>query len=58
MWKKISELVLEDRCRTIHQFSHMAEISYGFCQEFLTENLNMHDAAEKFVPVLLTLDQR
>jgi hypothetical protein len=30
----------------------------GVCQESLTENLNMHCIATKFVPRLLTNDQK
>jgi hypothetical protein len=33
-------------------------ISYGVFQEILTENLNMHHTAAKFVPCLLTKDQK
>jgi hypothetical protein len=29
---------------------HTAGISYGVCQEILTENLNMRHTAAKFVP--------
>jgi hypothetical protein len=33
-------------------------ISYGVCQEILTENVNMCRIAAKFVPRLLTNDQK
>jgi hypothetical protein len=33
-------------------------ISYGVCQEILTENLSMRCIAAKFVPHLLTNDQK
>jgi hypothetical protein len=36
----------------------VAKISYGVCQEILTENLNMHHIAMKFVPQLLTNYQK
>jgi hypothetical protein len=39
--EKIRELINEDRCRTIHELADNAEISYGVCQEILTENLNV-----------------
>lgn len=55
---KIHKLICEDRRRTIHQISHMIGISYGACQEILTEKLNIHRVAAKFVPLLLTLDQK
>jgi hypothetical protein len=38
---KIRELIHEDRHRTIHELAGTAGISYGACQEILTENLNM-----------------
>jgi hypothetical protein len=33
-------------------------MSYGVCQEIVTENSNMHCIAVKFVPRLLTNDQK
>jgi hypothetical protein len=33
-------------------------ISYGVCQEILTENFNVRHIAAKFVPCLLTNDQK
>jgi hypothetical protein len=52
--EKIRELVHEDRSRTIHELADMDGISYTVCQAILTENLNMHRTAAKFVPRLLT----
>jgi hypothetical protein len=46
---KNQELIHEDRHRTIHELADTAGISYGVCQESLTENLNMHRIATKFV---------
>jgi hypothetical protein len=42
----------------IHEFTNIAGISYGVCQEILTENLNMCCIATKFVPWLLANDQK
>jgi hypothetical protein len=39
--EKIRDLINEDHCRTIHETADTAGISYGVCQEILTENLNM-----------------
>jgi ribosomal protein S25 len=39
--EKIRELIHEDRRRTIHELADKPGISYGVCQEILTENLNM-----------------
>jgi hypothetical protein len=48
--EKIGELLHEDRCRTIHELADTIGISYGVCQEILTENLNMRRFDAKFVP--------
>jgi uncharacterized protein YdbL (DUF1318 family) len=40
--EKIGEHINEDRRRTIHELADTTGISYGVCQEMLTENLNMH----------------
>jgi hypothetical protein len=39
------ELINEDRHRTIHELADTTGISYGVCQEILTENLNRHHIA-------------
>jgi hypothetical protein len=54
---KIWELIHKDYRRTIHELSGTDGISYGVCQ-ILTENFNMHCNATKFVPRLLTNDQK
>jgi hypothetical protein len=56
--EKIRELIHEDRRRTIHELTDSVRISYGVFQEILTENLNMRHIAAKFVPRLLTNDQK
>jgi hypothetical protein len=43
--EKIWELIHEDCCRTIPELADVVGISYGVCQEILTENLNMHNTA-------------
>jgi hypothetical protein len=55
---KILELIHEDHHQTIHELTDTAGISYEVCQEFLTENLNMRRISAKFVPQLLTNDQK
>ena len=55
---KVKELILEDRRQTIHELSTLVGIGYGVCQEILTEDLNMRRIAAKFVPRLLTTDQK
>jgi hypothetical protein len=39
--EKIREIIHEGCHRTIHELADNAGISYGVCQEILTENLNM-----------------
>jgi hypothetical protein len=39
--EKIWELIHENHCGAIHELTDTAGISYGVCQEMLTENLNM-----------------
>jgi hypothetical protein len=53
--EKIREIIEEGHHRTIHELTDTVGISYGLCQEILTENLNMHHIAAKFVPQLLTI---
>jgi hypothetical protein len=48
--EKIRELINEDCCRTIHELADTVGISYGVCQEILTENLNMCHISVKFIP--------
>jgi hypothetical protein len=42
----------------MHELAGAVGISYGVCQEILTENLNMRHIAAKFVPRFLTNDQK
>jgi hypothetical protein len=44
-WWQIWEFIHEDHHRTIHEFTDTIGISYGVCQEILTENLNMNRTA-------------
>jgi hypothetical protein len=56
--EKITELIHADRHWTIYELADTAGISSGVSQEILTENLNMHCIATKFVLQLLTNDQK
>jgi hypothetical protein len=56
--EKIRDLIHEDHCQTIRELADTIGISYGDCQEILTENLNMHHIVVKFVPGPLTNDQK
>jgi hypothetical protein len=42
----------------IHELADTTGISYGVCQEILTDNLNMRHIAAKFVLQILTNDQK
>jgi hypothetical protein len=56
--EKIREFIHEDHRQTIHELADTVGISYGVCQDILTENLNMGRIATKFVPRLLTNDRK
>jgi hypothetical protein len=56
--EKIQELIHENSPRTIHELTNTNGISYGVCHEILTENFIMHCTDMKFVPRLLTNDQK
>lgn len=53
LWKKIPQLVKEDRRRTIHNAVHIAGVAYGSIQGILASELNMRRVPGKFVPCLL-----
>ena len=55
---RIQELVHQDRRQTIHNIAEEVGIGYGTCQRVLTEELGMHCAAAKFLPRILTDDQK
>jgi len=50
--------VHEDRRRTIKDIAAIVNVSYGTVQTILTCDLNMHRVAAKFVPRLLTPEQK
>jgi len=54
----IRRLVHEDRQRTIKDIVAIINVSYGTVQTVLTCDLNMHRVATKFVPRLLTPEQK
>ena len=55
---RIQELIRQDRRRTIRNIAEEVEVSYGKCQRVLMEELGMHRVAAKFVPRILTADQK
>ena len=55
---KIRQLVREDQQRSIEDFANIVGVSYGSVQAILTSELNMRRIAAKFVPRLLTQEQK
>jgi len=55
---RIQELIRQDRRRIIRDIAEEVEVGYGTCQRVLTEELGMHRFAAKFVPWILTADQK
>jgi hypothetical protein len=54
----IRELILEDRCRKINDLVDLSGVSWTSCQWILSEELQMKRVAAKFVPHVLTADQK
>jgi len=50
----VRHLILQNRHLTIREIAEYVGISFGSCQAILTEKLNMHRVATKFVPRVLT----
>ena len=56
--EQVRAAVNEDHRRTIHDLRAEVGIGYVSCQRILTEQLKMHRIAAKFVPRVLTQDQK
>jgi len=56
--EQVRAAVNQDCHCTIHNLCAEVGIGYGSCQRILTEQLNMHQIAAKFVPRVLTHDQK
>ena len=54
----VRHLILQNRHLTIREIAEDVGISFGSCQAILTEKLNMQSVAAKFVPCVLTEDQK
>jgi len=59
-WKtaNVREDVLADRRQTIHDFCEIVGLSYGTVQHILADNLNTGRISAKFVPRLLSDNQK
>jgi len=55
---RIQELIRQYRRRTIRDIAEEVEVGYGAYQRVQTEELGMHRVAAKFVPKILTVDQK
>lgn len=55
---KVNTLIRSNRRLTIREVAEECDISFGSCQEILTEKLQMRRVAAKFVPKVLTEDQK
>jgi len=56
--EQVRAAVNQDCRRTIHDLCAEVGIGNGSCQGILIEQLNMHQTAAKFVPRVLTQDQK
>ena len=56
--QKIKDLVRANRRLTVRELAEEVGISIGACHEILTEKLSMHRVAAKFVPRLMTEEQK
>ena len=54
----IQQLIRQDQRQTIRDIAEKVGVSYGTCQRVLTEELGMHRVAAKFMPRILTADQK
>jgi len=54
----VLHLILQNRRLTIREIAEDVGSSFGSCQAILTEKLNMQRLATKFVPCVLTEDQK
>ena len=55
---KVREVIRSNHRLTVREVAEEVSISKTVCHEILTENLGMHRIAAKFVPRLLTDDQK
>jgi hypothetical protein len=55
---RIQQLAHQDQCQTIHDIAEEVGIGCGTCQWVLTKELAMHHVRAKFMPRILTADQK
>ena len=55
---RVREIIRADRYLTIREVAEEVRIAFGTCQKLLTEDLRMRSVTAKFVPCLLTAEQK
>jgi AraC-like DNA-binding protein len=58
MVAQVCEKICADRHLTIREIAEEVNISFGSCQAILTEDLSVRRTDTKFVPLLLSNDQK
>jgi len=58
MIERVCQIIHEDRHHTIDEASMLVGISHGTCHKTLTEDLKMQRVTSKFMPRLLSVDQK
>ena len=58
MIEGVRQITREDRRRTIDEVRMLVGIRHGTCHNILTEDSKMRRVASKFVPTLLSVDQK
>jgi len=58
MIERVLQIIREDRRHTTDEVSMLVGISRGTCHKILTEDLKMRRVASKFMPRLLSVDQK
>ena len=58
MFERMRQIIREDRRLTIDEVSMLVGISHGTCHTIFTEHLKMRRVASKFVPRLVSVDQK
>ena len=58
MIERVRQIIREDRRHTIDEVSMLVGISHGTCHKILTDDLKKRRLASKFVPRLLSVDQK
>jgi ribosomal protein S25 len=56
--EQVREIVSSNRRLSVREIAEECNISIGSCHDILTTKLEMHGVVSKFVPRLLTQDQR